>query len=84
MASKVLCEAPHDVQFTHARDLNETFAGRFFDVYFFESFAIQCMIVTLSFTRLVDSANVAFISYANYHVGVTNFGDYRSNQFLPW
>jgi len=29
-----------------ARDLNEAFVGRFFDVYIFESFAIQYVIVT--------------------------------------
>ena len=70
--------------FSHALDLIETFAGRLFDVYVFESFAIQYVIVTSSSTRLVDSANVVFISYATYNICVTNFGDYPSIVFLPW
>jgi hypothetical protein len=27
---------------------------------------------------------MAFIIYTSYHVGVTNFGDYRSIEFVPW
>ncbi len=69
---------------SHARDLDGAFAGRFFDVYIFESFAIQHMMVTSPSTRLVDSANVVFVIHTNYHIGITNFGDYRSLQFLPW
>ena len=40
--------------------------------------------VTLLFTRLVDSANVAFVVHATYFIGVTNFGGYRADQFVPW
>ncbi|KAI0297493.1 hypothetical protein B0F90DRAFT_1669411 [Multifurca ochricompacta] len=33
---------------------------------------------------IIDSANVAFVTYTAYHAGVTNFGDYRSNASIPW
>ncbi|KAH9027097.1 hypothetical protein EDB85DRAFT_2276782 [Lactarius pseudohatsudake] len=33
---------------------------------------------------LVDTANLVFNTYTTYHVGVTNFGDYRSNRFKSW
>ncbi|KAH9040324.1 hypothetical protein EDB83DRAFT_1653975 [Lactarius deliciosus] len=33
---------------------------------------------------LVDTANLVFNIYTTYHVGVTNFGDYRSNRFKSW
>jgi hypothetical protein len=33
---------------------------------------------------VADSINVAFVIDMNYHVGVTNFGDYRANLFIPW
>ncbi|KAH8993029.1 hypothetical protein EDB92DRAFT_525842 [Lactarius akahatsu] len=33
--------------------------------------------------RLVDSANLIFVVYTTYHIGVTNFGDYLSNAFKP-
>jgi hypothetical protein len=69
---------------SHALDPNEAFAGRFFDVYIFESFSIQYMVPTPSSTRVADSINVAFVIDMNYHVGVTNFGDYRANLFIPW
>ncbi len=64
---------------SHARDLNGAFAGRFFNVYILESFAIEYMILTSSSTRLVDTANLVFVIYKPYHVVVTNFGDYQSN-----
>ncbi|KAH9166643.1 hypothetical protein EDB89DRAFT_2232771 [Lactarius sanguifluus] len=32
---------------------------------------------------LVDSANLIFVVYATYHIGVTNFGDYISNASKP-
>ncbi|KAH9075591.1 hypothetical protein EDB83DRAFT_2312048 [Lactarius deliciosus] len=38
----------------------------------------------VAFLMLVDSANVAFIIQTNYHVNVTNFGDYQSLPFVPW
>jgi len=38
----------------------------------------------VAFLMLVESANVAFVMHANYHICVTNFGDYQANQFLPW
>ena len=37
-----------------------------------------------SSTRLMDSINMAFIIYTTYHIGITNFGDYRSILFVPW
>ena len=40
--------------------------------------------VTSSLTRLVDSVNVALVSHTAYELAVTNFGDYRSLEFLPW
>ncbi|KAH8993025.1 hypothetical protein EDB92DRAFT_1856377 [Lactarius akahatsu] len=33
---------------------------------------------------LVDTANLIFNTHMTYHIGVTNFGDYRSNTFKPW
>ncbi|KAH9021494.1 hypothetical protein EDB84DRAFT_1441450, partial [Lactarius hengduanensis] len=30
-----------------------------------------------------DSANLFFVVYTTYHVGITNFGDYLSNAFKP-
>jgi hypothetical protein len=50
------------------RILNEAFAGRFFDVYIFESFAIQYTVVTSSSTRLVDSVNLVFVNHATYYI----------------
>ncbi|KAH9005781.1 hypothetical protein EDB86DRAFT_1135951 [Lactarius hatsudake] len=38
----------------------------------------------VAFLMLVDSANVAFIIQTNYHVNVTNFGDYQALPFVPW
>ncbi|KAH9036629.1 hypothetical protein EDB85DRAFT_2273658 [Lactarius pseudohatsudake] len=38
----------------------------------------------VAFLMLVDSANVAFIIQTNYHLNVTNFGDYQSLPFVPW
>ncbi|KAH9030663.1 hypothetical protein EDB85DRAFT_1416289 [Lactarius pseudohatsudake] len=38
----------------------------------------------VSFLMLVDSTNEVFVIYATYHIGVTNFGDYWSLQFVPW
>ncbi|KAI9453084.1 hypothetical protein BJY52DRAFT_865717 [Lactarius psammicola] len=38
----------------------------------------------VAFLMLVDSANVVFVVYTTYHIGVTNFGDYQSNAFVPW
>ncbi|KAH9036626.1 hypothetical protein EDB85DRAFT_740613 [Lactarius pseudohatsudake] len=38
----------------------------------------------VAFLMLIDSANVAFIIHTNYHTSVTNFGDYKSLQFVPW
>ncbi|KAH9001476.1 hypothetical protein EDB92DRAFT_63708 [Lactarius akahatsu] len=38
----------------------------------------------VSFLMLVDSTNVVFVIYTTYHIGVTNFGDYPSLQFVPW
>ncbi|KAI9452180.1 hypothetical protein BJY52DRAFT_949971 [Lactarius psammicola] len=38
----------------------------------------------VAFLMLVDSANVVFVIHTNYYIGVTNFGDYRSLQFLSW
>ncbi len=71
---------------SHAPDLNEAFAGRFFDVYIFECFAIECVRVTSSSTRLVDTANLVFVIHEPYRVVITNFGDYESNAFqqLSW
>lgn len=40
--------------------------------------------VTSSLIRLVDSVNVAFVSYTTYELCVTNFGDYEPLLFLPW
>ncbi|KAH9064953.1 hypothetical protein EDB87DRAFT_1755990 [Lactarius vividus] len=67
-----------------AQDLDKAFAGRFFDVYIFEYFAIQHIMVISPFTRLVDSANVVFVIHTSYHMGVTNFGDYRSLPLVSW
>lgn len=36
------------------------------------------------FLMLVDSINMTFIIYTTYHIGVTNFGDYRTIIFVPW
>ncbi|KAH9027099.1 hypothetical protein EDB85DRAFT_143935 [Lactarius pseudohatsudake] len=41
-------------------------------------------IVTSSSTRLVDSANLVFVTWTTYQFGVTNFGDYQSNAFVSW
>lgn len=82
MASKVFREVLH--MLSPCSRLNETSAGRFVDVYIFECFAIKNMLLTSSSTRLVDSINMAFIIYTTYHIGVTNFGDYRSELFIPW
>lgn len=38
----------------------------------------------VAFLMLVDSANMTFVIYTNYHLSVTNFGDYRSDLFTPW
>jgi hypothetical protein len=38
----------------------------------------------VAFLMLVDTANVAFVIHATYFIGVTNFGDYRASQFVPW
>ncbi|KAH9027098.1 hypothetical protein EDB85DRAFT_144207 [Lactarius pseudohatsudake] len=38
----------------------------------------------VAFLMLVDTANVIFNTHMTYHIGVTNFGDYRSNTFKPW
>ncbi|KAH9053233.1 hypothetical protein EDB87DRAFT_1825730 [Lactarius vividus] len=38
----------------------------------------------VAFLMLVDTANLVFNTYTTYHVGVTNFGDYRSNTFKSW
>ncbi|KAH8993023.1 hypothetical protein EDB92DRAFT_2114013 [Lactarius akahatsu] len=38
----------------------------------------------VAFLMLVDTANLVFNTYTTYHVGVTNFGDYRSNRFKSW
>ncbi|KAI9453095.1 hypothetical protein BJY52DRAFT_866112 [Lactarius psammicola] len=38
----------------------------------------------VAFLMLVDSANLVFVIYTTYHIGVTNFGDYGSNVLLPW
>jgi len=38
----------------------------------------------VAFLTLVDSVNVAFVSHASYHLGVTNFGDYLAFLNLPW
>ncbi|KAH9004836.1 hypothetical protein EDB83DRAFT_773811 [Lactarius deliciosus] len=38
----------------------------------------------VAFLMLVDTANLVFNIYTTYHVGVTNFGDYRSNRFKSW
>ncbi|KAH9166644.1 hypothetical protein EDB89DRAFT_190783 [Lactarius sanguifluus] len=37
----------------------------------------------VAFLMLVDSANLFFVVYTSYHVGITNFGDYLSNAFKP-
>jgi hypothetical protein len=83
VASKVLGEAPRALFL--AQDLKRTLAGRSFAVCIFESFAIQCIIVALSSTRLVDSVNLVFANHTTYLVAVTNFGDYSSFQVeMPW
>ncbi|KAH8997086.1 hypothetical protein EDB86DRAFT_923759 [Lactarius hatsudake] len=38
----------------------------------------------VAFLMLVDTANLVFNIYTTYHVGITNFGDYRSNRFKSW
>ncbi|KAI9440980.1 hypothetical protein H4582DRAFT_1512363 [Lactarius indigo] len=38
----------------------------------------------VAFLMLVDSANLFFIIYTTYYIGVTNFGDYRSAIFISW
>jgi len=38
----------------------------------------------VAFLMLVETANVAFVIHATYFIGVTNFGDYLANQFVPW
>jgi hypothetical protein len=65
-------------------NLNEAFLGRFLDVNISKSLAMQYVMVTPPFARLVDTANVAFVIHATYFIGVTNFGDYRASQFVPW
>ncbi|KAH9040326.1 hypothetical protein EDB83DRAFT_2554276 [Lactarius deliciosus] len=37
----------------------------------------------VAFLMLVDSANLFFVVYTTYHVGITNFGDYLSDAFKP-
>ncbi|KAI9440967.1 hypothetical protein H4582DRAFT_2128028 [Lactarius indigo] len=37
----------------------------------------------VAFLMLVDSANLVFVVYMTYHIGITNFGDYLSNAFKP-
>ncbi|KAH8989419.1 hypothetical protein EDB92DRAFT_1817101 [Lactarius akahatsu] len=39
---------------------------------------------TVLSSMLVDTVNLVFCIYTSYQFGVTNFGDYRSNQFDPW
>ncbi|KAH9027102.1 hypothetical protein EDB85DRAFT_145589 [Lactarius pseudohatsudake] len=41
---------------------------------------LKCFV---AFLMLVDSANLIFVVYTTYHIGVTNFGDYLSNAFKP-
>ncbi|KAH9020924.1 hypothetical protein EDB84DRAFT_551512 [Lactarius hengduanensis] len=38
----------------------------------------------VAFLMLVDTVNLVFCIYTSYQFGVTNFGDYQSNQFDPW
>ncbi|KAH9045813.1 hypothetical protein EDB84DRAFT_1674369 [Lactarius hengduanensis] len=38
----------------------------------------------VAFLMLVDSANVVFVIHTSYHVGITNFGDYRSLPLVSW
>ncbi|KAI9437001.1 hypothetical protein H4582DRAFT_2129800 [Lactarius indigo] len=51
---------------------------------FSKALPFQPMIVTSHPTRLIDSANVAFVIHTNYYTSVTNFGDYQSLRFVPW
>ena len=68
---------------SHGRDLNEILQVTFL-MYTFSKLCYLIHVVTSSSTRLVESTNVGFVIYTTYHVGVTNFGDYRSLRFLPW
>ncbi|KAI9440976.1 hypothetical protein H4582DRAFT_2097675 [Lactarius indigo] len=38
----------------------------------------------VAFLMLVDTANLVFNINTNYRIGITNFGDYRSNAFKSW
>ncbi|KAH9028815.1 hypothetical protein EDB83DRAFT_1799671 [Lactarius deliciosus] len=38
----------------------------------------------VAFLMLVDSANVVFVIHTNYHIGITNFGDYQSLPLVSW
>ncbi|KAI9435939.1 hypothetical protein H4582DRAFT_490911 [Lactarius indigo] len=38
----------------------------------------------VAFLMLVDSANLVFLVYGNYHLIITNFGDYEFARFTPW
>ncbi|KAH9053232.1 hypothetical protein EDB87DRAFT_276284 [Lactarius vividus] len=38
----------------------------------------------VAFLMLLDTANLVFSTYTTYHIGITNFGDYRSNTFKTW
>ncbi|KAF8257346.1 hypothetical protein EI94DRAFT_1759082 [Lactarius quietus] len=46
-----------------------------------DQWPLKCFV---AFLTLVDSVNLAFIVYTSYYIGVTNFGDYRSIEFVPW
>ncbi|KAH9170994.1 hypothetical protein EDB89DRAFT_2183783 [Lactarius sanguifluus] len=39
---------------------------------------------TVLSSMLVDSANVVFVIHTNYHIGITNFGDYKSLPLVSW
>ncbi|KAH9053225.1 hypothetical protein EDB87DRAFT_274862 [Lactarius vividus] len=41
---------------------------------------LKCFVAVL---MLVDTVNQGFIVYTNYHVSITNFGDYLSNALKP-
>ncbi|KAI9448871.1 hypothetical protein BJY52DRAFT_1228105 [Lactarius psammicola] len=39
---------------------------------------------TVLSSMLLDTANLGFIIYATYHIGITNFGDYQYNPLKNW
>ena len=77
----MFCESLSLLRLIVGRDTHEILQVAFL-MYTF-SFSKASLLTPCSI-RVVDTVNVAFIMHANYVLGVTDFGDYRTNLYRPW